>query len=61
MDGWEIALWAAAAYTAVLTLVRFMSARRTAVLEELRQRADAQPRPPAKKSSAAGRADGLRK
>lgn len=50
MDGWEIALWVAAAYVAVLTLVRFMSARRSAVLEELRQRADAQPRQPVKKA-----------
>lgn len=50
MDGWEIALWVAAAYVAVLTLVRFMTARRSAVLEELRQRADAQPRQPVKKA-----------
>lgn len=54
MDGWEIALWVVAAYIAALTLVRFMSARRTAVLEELRQRADAQPRQPVKKAAPPG-------
>ena len=41
MDGWDIALWSVAAYVAVVTLVRFMSARRNKVLDELRQRAAA--------------------
>jgi hypothetical protein len=39
MDGWDIALWSAAAYVAVVTLVRFMTARRNRVLHDLRQRA----------------------
>lgn len=54
MDGWEIALWVAAGYVAIMALVRFMSARRTEVLKELRERADAQPRQPVKKASPAG-------
>lgn len=41
MDGWDIAIWTVAAYVAVLTLVRFMTARRKKVLEDLRQRAAA--------------------
>lgn len=41
MDGWDIVIWLAAAYVAVLTLVRFMTARRNKVLDDLRQRADA--------------------
>lgn len=41
MDGWDIALWSVAAYLAVVTLVRFMAARRSKVLDELRQRAAA--------------------
>ena len=41
MDGWDIALWSVAAYIAVVTLVRFMSARRNKILDELRQRAAA--------------------
>jgi hypothetical protein len=41
MDGWDVAIWAAAAYMAVLTLVRFMTARRKKVLDDLRQRAAA--------------------
>lgn len=41
MDGWDIALWSIAAYIAVVTLVRFMTARRSKVLDELRQRAAA--------------------
>ena len=51
MDGWELALWAAAGYFAVMVLVRFMMARRTEVLRELRERAEAQPRPTVKKTS----------
>jgi uncharacterized membrane protein len=39
MDGWDIAIWLVAAYVAVLTLVRFMTARRDRVLDDLRQRA----------------------
>lgn len=39
MDSWDIAIWAVAAYVAVLTLVRFMTARRKKVLDDLRQRA----------------------
>ncbi|HEX5445587.1 MAG TPA: hypothetical protein VFW87_17300 [Pirellulales bacterium] len=53
MDGWEIALWAVAGYAAVMALVRFMAARRTEVLRELRERAEAQPRPTAKKAAPA--------
>lgn len=41
MDGWDIALWSVAAYIAVVTLVRFMTARRNKVLDELRHRAAA--------------------
>ena len=41
MDGWDLAIWAVAAYVAVLTLVRFMTARRKKVLDDLRQRAAA--------------------
>lgn len=41
MDGWDIAIWLVAAYVAALTLVRFMTARRNKVLDDLRQRADA--------------------
>lgn len=41
MDGWDIAIWTVAAYVAVLTLVRFMTARRTKILDDLRQRAAA--------------------
>lgn len=52
MDGWEIALWAAAGYIAVMVLVRMMSARRGEVLRELRDRAEAQPRPAPKKAPA---------
>jgi hypothetical protein len=39
MDGWDIALWSVAAYIGVLTLVRFMTARRNKILDDLRQRA----------------------
>lgn len=39
MDGWDIAIWSVAAYVAVLTLVRFMTARRKKVLDDLQQRA----------------------
>lgn len=39
MDGWDFVVWAVAAYVAVLTLVRFMIARRKKVLDDLRQRA----------------------
>lgn len=39
MDRWDVAIWAVAAYAAVLTLVRFMIARRKKVLDDLRQRA----------------------
>lgn len=39
MDSWDIAIWLGAAYVAVLTLVRFMAARRDNVLKDLRQRA----------------------
>lgn len=52
MDGWEIALWAAAGYIAVMVLVRMMSARRGDVLRELRDRAEAQPRQAPKKTPA---------
>lgn len=41
MDGWDIAIWAVAAYVAVLALVRYMTARRKKVLDDLRQRAAA--------------------
>lgn len=41
MDGWDFVVWAVAAYVAVLTLVRFMTARRKKVLDDLRQRAAA--------------------
>jgi uncharacterized membrane protein len=41
MDGWDVAIWSVAAYVAVLTLVRFMGARRKKMLEDLRQRAAA--------------------
>lgn len=41
MDGWDIAIWTVAAYVAVLTLVRFMTARRKKILDDLRQRAAA--------------------
>jgi hypothetical protein len=41
MDGWDIALWSVAAYIGVLTLVRFMTARRNKILDDLRQRAAA--------------------
>jgi hypothetical protein len=41
MDGWDIALWSTAAYVAVLALVRFMTARRNKILDDLRQRAAA--------------------
>ena len=42
MDGWDFALWSVAAYAAVLTLVRFMTARRGRVLTDLRDRAAVQ-------------------
>ena len=41
MDGWDIALWSVAAYVGVLTLVRFMTARRNKILEDLQRRAAA--------------------
>lgn len=41
MDGWDVAIWSVAAYVAVLTLVRFMTARRNKILGDLRQRATA--------------------
>jgi hypothetical protein len=41
MDAWDIALWSVAAYVGVLTLVRFMTARRNKLLDDLRQRATA--------------------
>ena len=42
MDGWDVAIWSVAAYVAVLTLVRFMAARRKKMLDDLRQRAVAE-------------------
>jgi hypothetical protein len=41
MDGWDVALWSVAAYIAVMTLARFMIARRNKLLDDLRQRAAA--------------------
>ena len=41
MDGWDFAIWSVAAYVGVLTLVRFMTARRNKMLSDLRQRAAA--------------------
>lgn len=38
MDGWEVALWAAAGYLAVVPLVRMMLARRERLLVEFRAR-----------------------
>jgi hypothetical protein len=45
MDGWDAVLWIVGGYLAVLALVRFMLARRTQALKELRERAAAEPRP----------------
>ncbi|HWB10019.1 MAG TPA: hypothetical protein VG826_12375 [Pirellulales bacterium] len=41
MDAWDIALWSVAAYIGVVALVRFMTARRNKILDDLRQRAAA--------------------
>jgi hypothetical protein len=56
MDGWDIALWSVAAYIGVLTLVRFMTARRNKILVDLRQRAAAAQasRPPAAETNPEG-------
>jgi hypothetical protein len=42
MDGWNAALLAVSAYVAVTVLVRFMLARRNALLVDLRKTAEAQ-------------------
>lgn len=42
MDVWDIAIWSVAAYVAVFTLVRFMSARRKNLLDDLERRAAAE-------------------
>ncbi len=44
MEGWSVALLVAAAYVAVSTLVRFMLARRNALVVELREQAAAEQR-----------------
>lgn len=45
MDGWDAVLWIVGGYVAVLALVRFMLSRRAQALQELRDRAAAEPRP----------------
>jgi hypothetical protein len=45
MDGWDIALLAAAAYVAVTALVRLMARRRNQLIEQLRQQAEDEPAP----------------
>lgn len=52
MDGWDAVLWIVGGYVAVLALVRFMLARRSQALKELRDRAAAEARPPAKPATA---------
>jgi hypothetical protein len=59
MDGWDIALLAAAAYMAVTALVRLMLRRRDQMIEQLRKQtragrrpaAPAEQEPPRKKSA----------
>lgn len=48
MDGWDAVLWIVGGYVAVLALVRFMLARRSQALKDLRDRAAAEVRSPAK-------------
>lgn len=52
MDGWDAVLWIVGGYVAALALVRFMLARRSQALKELRDRAAAEARPPAKPATA---------
>jgi hypothetical protein len=42
MDGWEIAVLVAAGYVAVTSLVRLMTRRRDALIEDLSQQAAAE-------------------
>jgi hypothetical protein len=42
MDSWDVTLLVVAGYLAIMTLVRLMARRRSQVLEEYRQRAEAE-------------------
>ncbi len=55
MDGWSWVLLSVAAFLAVTVLVRFMLARRNALVEELHRKAEAQKRASAQQKKAASR------